>query len=106
MSEPYGDGHGDGYGGGGGYGYGYGDGYGDGDGDGDGEKIGCVANHDIYLLRPWQYVAVGCECHSITWWQKNWRTVANHHGISITKSELEELSCKVTSYVVGRTAVL
>ena len=74
-------------------------GSGDGYGYGYGEKIGCVANHDIYLLRPWQYVAVGCECHSITWWRVNWRIMANRHDISIPKSELEELLCKVTSYI-------
>lgn len=73
-----------------GYGYGYGAGY----GDGYGEKIGVIGKHDVLLISPWKLVAVGCQVHTVDWWQSNWRHVANKESVLVSQSQVEELLCK------------
>ena len=109
----YGDGYGDGYGSGYGYGdgsgygdgYGSGDGYGYGSGYGYGDVIATIGDHDIVSMPPWQYIRVGCQCHAIDWWRRNWRTEARKNNVSISESQVEELLCKLTSCAVEPTVV-
>ena len=119
----YGDGDGYGYGSGDGYGYGSGDGsgygYGDGDGDGsgdgsgygygsgdgDGDEIGSIGKHAVSSLRPWPFVVVGCQCHHVVWWRENWKAVARKENVSVSKSQVEDLLCKVTSCAAAQTDV-
>ena len=77
---------------------------GSGSGYGSGYKLGTIAKHTVAALAPWRYVRVGCHCHAISWWLANWRAVANENQVSVSKTEVEELRCKVTSCAVGQMA--
>ena len=108
YGDGYGDNRGPGYGSG--YGDGYGEGYGDGSGcgygcncDGYGYKIGVVDSREVRLLYPWRYVTVGCQCHSITWWRDNWRSVEAKERVSISEAQVEEMLCKATLCAAEQT---
>jgi hypothetical protein len=102
----YGDGSGYGYGYGDGTGSGYGDGYGDGTGFGDGfgngfgfgygsdygDHIGNIGKHAVFVLLPWPYVRVGCQCHSIDYWRNHWREVACKEKVSLSQDEVDEVA--------------
>ena len=85
----YGSGSGDGYGYGSGCGYGYGygdgdgDGYGDGSGDGSGEKLASCGGHVVSVYRPFGWLRIGCEIHSIADWIANAEEIDAKHGDGI-----------------------
>ena len=78
-----GDGYGDGSGSGCGYGYGYGDGDGDGYGDGSGEKLASCGGHVVSVYRPFGWLRIGCEIHSIADWIANAEEIDAKHGDGI-----------------------
>ena len=90
YGDGYGYGYGDGDGYGDGYGYGCGDGYGDGYGHGDGYEIAKIGSKEVLLL-PTGYAKIGCQTHSIDWWEENWKKVAHENGVEISEKEAMEI---------------
>lgn len=79
----------------GGYGYGYTE------GDGEGYfGVGVLirlGGHPLraVILPDWGVVLIGCEAHTLAFWEKYWRYVAIRHGVVISDESAQDILEKV-----------